>query len=88
MSYWPFLEAVKDGWRPLNGGLSFIDAVVWLVRGAVRLFPKGSSSCLVELTVSYEVPQLLTLVASALQPFLENLLGRRGFARTYHPDSA
>ncbi|CAM8973743.1 unnamed protein product [Rhodiola kirilowii] len=43
-------------------------------RGAVRFFPRGPSSCLVELTVSYEVPAILTPVASALKPFLENLL--------------
>ncbi|XP_050136989.1 uncharacterized protein LOC126612572 isoform X3 [Malus sylvestris] len=45
-------------------------------RGAVRFYPKGPSACLVE----------------ALQPFLENLLGRglerfATFARTYKADS-
>ncbi|KAL4572188.1 hypothetical protein LXL04_018957 [Taraxacum kok-saghyz] len=69
----------KIHWRSLEGLPN---------RGAVRFFPKGSSSCLVELTVSYEVPQLLAPVASALQPFLQNLLGRglerfANFARTY-----
>ncbi|EXB44435.1 hypothetical protein L484_013853 [Morus notabilis] len=61
-------------------------------KGAVRFYPKGPSSCIVELTVSYEVPQILTPVASvsilililvlklALQPFLESLL-RRGLER-------
>ncbi|XP_062084288.1 uncharacterized protein LOC133790614 [Humulus lupulus] len=49
-------------------------------RGAVRFFPKGPSSCIVELTVSYEVPQILSPVASALQPFLESLL-QRGLER-------
>ncbi|KAI7748436.1 hypothetical protein M8C21_007594 [Ambrosia artemisiifolia] len=74
----------KIHWRSLEGLPN---------RGAVRFFPKGSSSCLVELTVSYEVPQLLSPVASALQPFNENLM-RRGlerfanYARTYQPDSA
>ncbi|KAK6260383.1 hypothetical protein SCA6_014857 [Theobroma cacao] len=48
--------------------------------GVVRFYPKGPSSCVVELTVSYEVPQLLAPVASALQPFLENLL-KRGLDR-------
>ncbi|KAI9082621.1 hypothetical protein K1719_035490 [Acacia pycnantha] len=56
----------------------------WLARlpnrGAVRFYPKGPSSCVVELTVSYEVPQLLAPVAAALQPFLEGLL-RRGLER-------
>ncbi|KAL3531559.1 hypothetical protein ACH5RR_010881 [Cinchona calisaya] len=61
-------------------------------RGAVRFYPKGPSSCMVELTVSYEVPQLLTPVASALQPFLESLLVRglerfAKFTKEYSRDS-
>ncbi|CAH1434207.1 unnamed protein product [Lactuca virosa] len=73
----------KIHWRSLEGLPN---------RGAVRFFPKGSSSCLVELTVSYEVPQLLAPVASALQPFLKNLLGNglerfANFARTYQHES-
>ncbi|KAF5732060.1 hypothetical protein HS088_TW18G00749 [Tripterygium wilfordii] len=55
----------KIHWRSLEGLPN---------RGAVRFFPKGPESCIVELTVSYEVPQLLVPVASALQPFLEGLL--------------
>ncbi|XP_073313837.1 uncharacterized protein [Primulina huaijiensis] len=64
----------KIHWRSLEGLPN---------RGAVRFFPKGADSCVVELTVSYEVPQLLTPVASALQPFLESLLlrGLEGFAK-------
>ncbi|CAI8603669.1 unnamed protein product [Vicia faba] len=61
----------KIHWRSLEGLPN---------RGAVRFFPKGPSSCVVELTVSYEVPQLLSPVASALQPFLESLL-QRGLER-------
>ncbi|XP_030454899.1 uncharacterized protein LOC115676155 isoform X1 [Syzygium oleosum] len=61
----------KIHWRSLEGLPN---------RGAVRFYPKGPSSCIVELTVSYEVPQLLVPVASALQPFLESLL-RRGLER-------
>ncbi|KAK7356277.1 hypothetical protein VNO80_15545 [Phaseolus coccineus] len=59
--------------------MSFISACHSLL-GAVRFYPKGPSSCVVELTVSYEVPQLLAPVASALQPFLEGLL-QRGLER-------
>ncbi|XP_073149604.1 uncharacterized protein [Henckelia pumila] len=64
----------KIHWRSLEGLPN---------RGAVRFFPKGADSCVVELTVSYEVPQLLTPVASALRPFLESLLlrGLEGFAK-------
>ncbi|XP_054808422.1 uncharacterized protein LOC129310557 [Prosopis cineraria] len=61
----------KIHWRSLEGLPN---------RGAVRFYPKGPSSCVVELTVSYEVPQLLAPVASALQPFLEGLL-QRGLER-------
>ncbi|CAH8356946.1 unnamed protein product [Eruca vesicaria subsp. sativa] len=61
----------KIHWRSLEGLPN---------KGSVRFFPKGPSSCLVELTVSYEVPALLTPVASALRPFLENLL-RGGLER-------
>ncbi|KAM7501130.1 hypothetical protein LguiB_000034 [Lonicera macranthoides] len=73
----------KIHWRSLEGLPN---------RGAVRFFPKGASSCIVELTVSYEVPQILSPVASALQPFLESLLGRglerfAKFAKTYSADS-
>ncbi|KAF3437724.1 hypothetical protein FNV43_RR20480 [Rhamnella rubrinervis] len=57
----------KIHWRSLEGLPN---------RGAVRFYPKGPSACIVELTVSYEVPQLLAPVASALQPFLEGLLVR------------
>ncbi|KAH0905429.1 hypothetical protein HID58_037256 [Brassica napus] len=45
----------KIHWRSLEGLPN---------KGSVRFFPKGPSSCLVELTVSYEVPALLTPVAS------------------------
>ena len=61
----------KIHWRSMEGLQN---------RGAVRFYPKGPSSCVVELTVSYEVPQLLAPVASALQPFLEGLL-QRGLER-------
>lgn len=74
----------KIHWRSLEGLPN---------RGAVRFYPKGTSSCMVELTVSYEVPQLLLPVASALQPFLESLLVRglekfAKVARSYSTDSA
>ncbi|XP_078445296.1 uncharacterized protein LOC144714426 [Wolffia australiana] len=57
----------KIHWRSLEGLPN---------RGAVRFYPKGPSSCRIVLTVSYEVPQILTPVASALKPFLESLLLR------------
>ncbi|XP_055818015.1 uncharacterized protein LOC129887085 [Solanum dulcamara] len=73
----------KIHWRSLEGLSN---------RGAVRFFPKGPSSCIIELTVSYEVPQLLVPVASALKPFLENLLSQglerfATFAKSYSADT-
>ncbi|KAM5558422.1 hypothetical protein ABKV19_020228 [Rosa sericea] len=73
----------KIHWRSLEGLPN---------RGAVRFYPKGPSSCIVELTVSYEVPAILAPVASALQPFTEGLLGRglerfAKFAKSYKSDS-
>ncbi|CAA2953325.1 Hypothetical predicted protein [Olea europaea subsp. europaea] len=56
----------KIHWRSLEGLPN---------RGIVRFFPKGASSCMVELTVSYEVPQLLIPVASvSILTQLENPL--------------
>ncbi|XXG80419.1 hypothetical protein AAC387_Pa09g1288 [Persea americana] len=64
----------KIHWRSLEGLPN---------KGAIRFYPKGPSSCLIELTVSYEVPQILSPVASALRPFLEGLLlgGLERFAK-------
>ncbi|KAK8547813.1 hypothetical protein V6N13_027426 [Hibiscus sabdariffa] len=55
----------KIHWRSLEGLGN---------RGSVRFYPKGPSSCLVDLSISYEVPQLLVPVATLLQPFMESLL--------------
>ncbi|CAA6662153.1 unnamed protein product [Spirodela intermedia] len=57
----------KIHWRSLEGLPN---------RGAVRFYPKGPSSCRIVLTVSYEIPQILAPVASAVKPFLEGLLLR------------
>ncbi|XP_077219309.1 uncharacterized protein LOC143853433 [Tasmannia lanceolata] len=57
----------KIHWRSLEGLPN---------KGAVRFYPKGPSSCSIELTVSYEIPPILAPVASALRPFLEGLLLR------------
>ncbi|KAK3160769.1 hypothetical protein QOZ80_1BG0064190 [Eleusine coracana subsp. coracana] len=55
----------KIHWRSLEGLPN---------RGAVRFFPKSPSSCRVQLTVAYEIPEILAPVASALKPFLEEVL--------------
>ncbi|KAK3164289.1 hypothetical protein QOZ80_1AG0015320 [Eleusine coracana subsp. coracana] len=63
----------KIHWRSLDGPPN---------KGAVRFFPKSPSSCRVQLTVAYEVPEYFSLVASALKPFVEGLLlkGLKSFA--------
>ncbi|XP_068659126.1 uncharacterized protein [Aristolochia californica] len=63
----------KIHWRSLEGLPN---------KGAVRFYPKGPSSCIIDLTVSYEIPQILIPVGSALRPLLERLLmiGLRQFA--------
>jgi len=55
----------KIHWRSLEGLPN---------RGAVRFFPKTPSSCRVQLTVAYEIPEILAPVGSALKPFMEGLL--------------
>ncbi|KAL6850077.1 hypothetical protein ACP4OV_020704 [Aristida adscensionis] len=55
----------KIHWRSLEGLPN---------RGAVRFFPKSPSSCRVQLTVEYEIPEILAPVASALKPFMEGVL--------------
>ncbi|KAL0903210.1 hypothetical protein M5K25_027570 [Dendrobium thyrsiflorum] len=69
----------KIHWRSLEGLSN---------RGAVRFYPRGPSSCRIELTVSYEVPEILSPIATALKPFVEGLLLRglnrfAEFAREY-----
>jgi len=55
----------KIHWRSLEGLPN---------RGTVRFFPKTPSSCRVQLTVAYEIPEILAPVGSALKPFMEGLL--------------
>ncbi|XP_010522848.1 PREDICTED: uncharacterized protein LOC104801319 [Tarenaya hassleriana] len=43
-------------------------------KGTVRFFPRGPSSCEVELTFAYEVPLLLVPFASALQPLMQGMI--------------
>lgn len=45
-------------------------------KGAVRFFPRGSDSCTVELTISYEVPGVLAPFASGLTPLVESIIQR------------
>ncbi|KAG1326128.1 hypothetical protein COCNU_01G000620 [Cocos nucifera] len=82
--HWRSLDGLPN--RKLSGWIDFLfnyisvlvlnDLSLMFIRGAVRFFPKGSSTCTIQLTVSYEVPEILIPVASALKPFLEGLLAR------------
>ncbi|XP_047311457.1 uncharacterized protein LOC124914879 isoform X2 [Impatiens glandulifera] len=96
LKYNAFGQDIEFSWLARNMQPTLNQKIHWRSmeglpnRGAVRFFPKGPSSCVVELTVSYEVPQLLAPVASALQPFLKSLLERglerfARFAMTYKP---
>ncbi|XP_010480996.1 PREDICTED: uncharacterized protein LOC104759810 [Camelina sativa] len=86
LKYNAFGQDIKYSWLARNLQPTLNQKIHWRSleglpnKGSVRFFPKGPSSCIVELTVSYEVPALLTPVASALRPFLERLL-RGGLER-------
>lgn len=43
-------------------------------RGAVRFFPKGKGGCKLEMTISYQVPQILAPAASSLAPLVEGII--------------
>lgn len=43
-------------------------------RGAVRFYSQGVETCTVELTISYECPDVLLPVASAVRPLVERIL--------------
>ncbi|CAH8356951.1 unnamed protein product [Eruca vesicaria subsp. sativa] len=61
----------KLHWRSIEGFAN---------RGSVRFFPRGSSSCLVEINFSFEVPHALAPVAFLMKPFMEGLI-RGGLER-------
>ncbi|KAG7595571.1 Coenzyme Q-binding protein COQ10 START domain [Arabidopsis suecica] len=61
----------KIHWRSIEGFEN---------RGSVRFFPRGPSSCLVEINFSYEVPNAFAPVAFAMKPFMEKLI-RGGLER-------
>ncbi|CAL9179592.1 unnamed protein product [Musa hybrid cultivar] len=75
----PFLWRTNLKIQGLNFIISWLNIVMqsfFPIKGAVRFFPKGPSSCRIQLTVSYEIPEILIPVASALKPFLEGLLAQ------------
>lgn len=78
------IQNQKIHWRSLDGLAN---------RGAVRFYPRGPTSCGVELTISYEVPEILSGVASGLSPVVENILQRdlerfASFAKKYQSKSS
>ncbi|CAA0157247.1 unnamed protein product [Arabidopsis thaliana] len=61
----------KIHWRSIEGFEN---------RGSVRFFPRGPSSCLVEISFSYEVPNAFAPVAFVMKPFMEKII-RGGLER-------
>lgn len=43
-------------------------------RGTVRFYPRGPKMCAVQLTISYEVPEVFGPLGTALAPVVENIL--------------
>lgn len=43
-------------------------------RGAVRFFPQGPNKCRVELTISYELPDIMAPLGTAVGPIVEGVL--------------
>lgn len=59
------IQNQKIHWRSVDGLAN---------RGAVRFYPRGPTSCGVELTISYEVPDVLAPFASGVKPLVESIL--------------
>ncbi|KAG0618403.1 hypothetical protein M758_4G061100 [Ceratodon purpureus] len=59
------IQNQKIHWRSVDGLAN---------RGAVRFYPRGPTSCGVELTISYEVPDVLAPFASGVKPLVEGIL--------------
>lgn len=59
------IQQQKIHWRSVDGLEN---------RGAVRFFPKGPNGCKLEMTISYECPNILVPVASSLSPLVEGIL--------------
>lgn len=59
------IQNQKIHWRSVDGLAN---------RGAVRFYPRGPTSCGVELTISYEVPDILAPFASGVKPLVESIL--------------
>jgi uncharacterized membrane protein len=51
-----------------------ISSLVGNARGAVRFYPRGAKACGVQLTISYEVPDVLAPFASGVSPLVESIL--------------
>ncbi|KAG0611530.1 hypothetical protein M758_7G146700 [Ceratodon purpureus] len=43
-------------------------------RGAVRFFPRGRNACRIELTISYELPDIMAPLGTAVGPIVEGVL--------------
>ncbi|BBN07131.1 protein MpPKC7 [Marchantia polymorpha subsp. ruderalis] len=80
LKYEAFGQRFEFSWLARNLKPIFHQKIHWRAvdglpnRGAVRFYPRGPSSCGVQLTISYEVPQVLSGLASALSPLVESIL--------------
>ncbi|KAL3688081.1 hypothetical protein R1sor_014390 [Riccia sorocarpa] len=80
LRYAAFGQKLEFSWLARNLKPTFHQKIHWRSvdglpnRGAVRFYPRGPSSCGVQLTISYEVPQVLSGVSSALAPLVESIL--------------
>ncbi|GJP43849.1 hypothetical protein CLOM_g3254 [Closterium sp. NIES-68] len=55
----------KIQWRSVDGVPN---------RGAVRFFPRGPNGCKVEMTLTYQCPDILVPVMASLSPLVENII--------------
>lgn len=60
-------------WQGSSGG-SFGSGLSIANRGQIRFYRKGPAACVVKLTISYEVPDILAPLAGTLTPIVENIL--------------
>ncbi|KAL2630206.1 hypothetical protein R1flu_014892 [Riccia fluitans] len=80
LKYEAFGQKLEFSWLARNLKPIFHQKIHWRSvdglsnRGAVRFYRRSPSSCGVQLTISYEVPQVLSGVSSALAPLVESIL--------------
>lgn len=64
----------KIHWRSVDGSTKGSGGLEVPNRGEIRFARRGDNACSVRLSISYEVPDVLTPFASALNPLVEGIL--------------